>query len=151
MISLYVGHKAYNVEFRHITKYGKNPQLRSRAPLKAVTTCVLVDHDFIAIDNALCSEMDNFCRQEGRLRSLRKLLRHCAALRDMAPQIWIHYLAHENIKLFDEQISKDPLFMPVLHLKPQKTKLSFTEIRAKITAGYEKRAMRQTRKAGAGF
>ncbi len=49
MIVTEIAGKEYHIEFRHITKYGKNAQLRSRAPIRAISTCVIVSDYFIAI------------------------------------------------------------------------------------------------------
>jgi hypothetical protein len=66
-----------------------------------VTTCVIVaggprfrtgdGSPLTAIDNALCSDDDNFSVAEGRARSLLKLLDHCGALRNSRVDIWEAY------------------------------------------------------------
>jgi hypothetical protein len=80
MAKLTVNEKTYRIEFRHISKLGKRSQLH-RGSVQAVTTCVVIADDFIAIDNALCVDGDTFSRRVGRLRSLLKLLDHCGPLR----------------------------------------------------------------------
>jgi hypothetical protein len=90
-MKLTLNEKEYRVEFHHKTKLGKRAGLRN-APVKAVTTCVLIRDNLIAIENALCSEQDNFCRRDGRLHAFEKLLRYCGALRDVAADLWVEYL-----------------------------------------------------------
>jgi len=107
MLKLDIDDRSYILEFRHVTKTGKRAQLH-RGSVKAVTTCVIVcyghlPHDnvlgpeiqFIAIDNALCSDSDNFWRREGRKRSLRKCLQHCGALKNVREQLWAAWLAKD--------------------------------------------------------
>jgi hypothetical protein len=90
-VILIVDNQIYRVEFHHKTKLGKRAGLR-KAPLKAITTCVLVRDNLIAIENALCAESDNFCRRDGRVKAFDKLLRYCGALRAVAADLWIEYL-----------------------------------------------------------
>jgi hypothetical protein len=93
-MTLTVGEQTFRLEFRYVTKLGKRAQLH-RGPIKAVTTAVLIagaprfrTAPLVAIDNALCSEADNFSRTEGRMRAFKKLLEHCGALRDMRGDLW---------------------------------------------------------------
>jgi len=105
MLKLTINDHLYVLEFRHITKSGKRRQLYGRAPIKAVTTCVIAafdltqipgdrtDLEFIAIDNSICALDDNFSRREGRKNALRKVLRHCGALKGVKQELWDKYLA----------------------------------------------------------
>lgn len=88
---LTVNDQKYRIEFHHKTKLGKRAGLR-KAPLKAITTCVLVRDNLIAIENTLCAESDNFCRRDGRVKAFDKLLRYCGALRGVAADLWTEYL-----------------------------------------------------------
>lgn len=82
----------YLIEFRHVAKVGKHRQLFDRAPIRAVTTCVIATDTFIAIDNAICANEDNFSRRQGRIKALQKVIKHCGALRDVAPILMNWYL-----------------------------------------------------------
>lgn len=92
MVSLSVAGKTYTVEFRHITKLGKRHELYQRAPIKAITTCVVVADGFIAIDNSICADGDNFSRQEGRDRAFNKVLMHHTPLRKIKSELLGEYL-----------------------------------------------------------
>ena len=86
--------KRYTIEFRHLSSIGKRAQIH-RAPLKAVTTCVIIVQfipvqdtsaigkiHLVAIDNALCAMSDNYSRRHGRAEALRKALERCGAFDD---------------------------------------------------------------------
>lgn len=92
MLQLTVCGKTYKVEFRHVTKLGKRRELYERAPIKAITTCVVVADGFIAIDNAICSDQDNFSRKEGRDRAFNKVLAHHTPLREIKLAMLNEYL-----------------------------------------------------------
>jgi len=98
MVQLNVCGKTYKVEFRHVTKLGKRRELYARAPIKAITTCVVValDDNFIAIDNAICAEGDNFSRKEGRNRAFNKVLAHHTPLREIKSKLLGEYLKQTN-------------------------------------------------------
>ena len=101
MTHLLINGRKYSIEFRHVTKLGKRAQLYSRAPVAAVTTCVILQHNegkdpVIAIDNSICSNDDNFSRYEGRVRALHKALDHCGALRDDKAALLQEYLEIET-------------------------------------------------------
>ena len=89
MTTIRIGEDSYTIEFRHLTKLGKRPALR-KAPVKAVTTCVIVVRSphghlkLIAIDNAICSDADNFSRLRGRWLAFKKTLERCGALKKVA-------------------------------------------------------------------
>jgi hypothetical protein len=96
MVKLSVDGKTYIVEFRHITKQGKHAELGSRLPIKAVTVCSVIRMgdtrpDFIAMETAICSPEDPFSRIEGRLRSLKKVLRRCGSLKTVRARLWVQY------------------------------------------------------------
>lgn len=96
MIDISIAGNKFAIEFRHLSKTGKQPSLESRYPIRAVTTCVVVVNykysgNFIAIENAICMESDAFSRNEGRLRALRKVLKRSGALKDHAGSIWREY------------------------------------------------------------
>jgi hypothetical protein len=97
MFELSVDGKTYKVEFRHVTKVGKRKQLYDRAPIDAVTTCVIVADDFIAIDNAICAKGDRFSYNEGRLRSFRKVIRHCRMFVGSRNNLWWEFLRRSKV------------------------------------------------------
>lgn len=96
MTTIRIGEDSYTIEFRHLTKLGKRPALR-KAPVKAVTTCVIVVHGpdehlkLIAIDNAICSDADNFSRPRGRWLAFKKTLERCGALKNVAFELGSAY------------------------------------------------------------
>jgi hypothetical protein len=92
---LSVNDQSFVLRFRYITKLGKRAELR-HGPVRAVTTAVLLASgprftNLVAIDNALCSEADNFSRKEGRARAFKKLLDHCGALREFRVPLWLQF------------------------------------------------------------
>lgn len=114
MLNLTINDRLYLIEFRHVTKFGKRRQLFDRAPVNAVTTCVIACFspvivpnaaafqpvakvEFIAIDNSICALGDNFSRREGRKVALRKALKHCGALKDIKGELWATYLEHDPL------------------------------------------------------
>lgn len=152
MVKLFVDNRLYFVEFRHITKFGKKAQLHSRAPISAVTTCsiILVDAngepEFVAMDSAICSNEDNFWRMEGRLRSLKKVLRHCGALRGHRDNLWHEYQKVVGIpKNRRTSFNENALLVRYAKVTPI---LSEVEVEARKAKGAETRAQRQAAKAG---
>ena len=82
MITLSVAGKIYKVEFRHVTRLGKRHELSDKSPIKAITTCVIVSDDLIAIASAVCADGPiNFSRQMGRDLALDKVLARRSELR----------------------------------------------------------------------
>jgi hypothetical protein len=102
MIHLLVNGRKYSIEFRHVTKLGKKPELYSRAPFQAITTCVIIQdhsvHPVVAIGNAVCSNLDNFSRCAGRNISLQRALVRCGAFRKDALELLHQYLRTEDRK-----------------------------------------------------
>jgi len=167
MLKLLLNDKSYIVEWRHIKKGGKRAQLH-RGHVKAVSTCVIVCQNiaqespdgaitkinFIAIDNALCSDLDNFSRREGRKLSLRKVLKHCGALKDVRVEIWEHWRKKDPAPA---RILRDPdgdYYKVVEHIDidvrhyvdpPVKTKPTPELIEAYRQAGEAKRQARKAR------
>lgn len=104
MLSIKINDRLFVVEFRHVTMSGKRRQLYDRSPVKAISTCVIACFDteptdsgasalkFIAIDNSICALSDNFSRREGRKNAVRKVLKHCGALKQVAQELWTAYL-----------------------------------------------------------
>jgi hypothetical protein len=74
MIKIELEGTTYRVEFRHCTKVGKHHLLGKHSPVNAITTCVIACDDFIAIENAVCSAEDTFCRAWGRSLALSKAI-----------------------------------------------------------------------------
>jgi hypothetical protein len=154
------GHRLL-IEWRHISKMGKRAQLHKGA-VKAITTCTVValrsehnDVEFIASDTTLCSEADNFSRREGRKRSLRKLLSHCGALKDVREFIWAEWLKRDPAP---ERVYKEKLGTLITHYRiaeiieddiwepakaPIKRKPSAEQISTWKAAGLAKRLERQ--------
>ncbi len=77
----------YRIEFRHInrsTKFGGR-KLRKTGGFKGLTTCVVVfwqpvspnPGPIVAIETVLCSEGDQFSKEEGRYQSLSMALQNC--------------------------------------------------------------------------
>jgi hypothetical protein len=120
MTEVKIDGEVFRIEFRHITKLGKHRQLFDRAPIKAVTTCVIATDTFIAIDNAICANEDNFSRRQGRIRALDKVLKHCGALKKVSAALMSYYIT-----------SVDPP-TPVTVIKPS---LSEAERQTRIQAG----------------
>ena len=141
MIKLNVNGVEYNLEFRHVTKLGKRAQLH-RGSVKAVTTCVITTENWIAIDNSLCTDSDNFSRREGRWRALRKLLDHCGALKEIRLALWAAYLALDPGIPRDGYVEDDKLLLPVI-IRARTPKLSEAEVEARRAAGAGKREQRQ--------
>lgn len=118
-MDLIVGDQTYRVEFRYVTKLGKRPELRSGA-VKAVTTAVLIAGapryrtPLVAIDNALCSDTDNFSRNEGRMRSFKKLLDRCGAIqpREKA-ELWLAFHVRNLTPMFSGPIIDLDLSLPM--------------------------------------
>jgi hypothetical protein len=79
MHQIIIDGKVYRLEFRHKTVAGHppefHPKLHPKGSVRAITTCVLVGDDFIAIENAVCSMDDCFSRKEGRRVAFQKLLK----------------------------------------------------------------------------
>ena len=138
-MNLTVNDKQYRIEFRYITKLGKLAQLH-RGPIKAITTCVVIEigGSFIAIDNTLCLDSDNFSRREGRLRSLNKLLDHCGLLRAVKPDF------------FNEYIKLDP-GPPPQPPRPPKPRLSAERIAELKAAGQVNKIERRLKRKAARF
>jgi hypothetical protein len=108
MICLTVDDRLYHVEFRHVRKDGAHPALGRRAPIHAITTCVIIATKageplglepseilFTAIGNAICALDDAFSRRKGRLLSFYKAVTHCGALRDVREALLAAYLNHD--------------------------------------------------------
>ncbi len=97
MIRITLENKTYAIEFRHIRQAGKRPRLGRRAAIRAVTTCAIVACNddvpavaFIAIDNAVCDDEDNFSRHQGRDLALRKTLQQ-GVFREVGQRIMDEY------------------------------------------------------------
>ncbi len=129
MLKLIADGRTYAIEFRHVTKLGKRAQLYARSPIKAITTCVVVAENFIAIDNAICAQDDNFSRAEGRDRALSKILKHCGALKHVQQHLLAEYLKATN--------GQKP--------KAQRLKMSAEERQKKIESGSATRNRRLKR------
>jgi len=129
MSQLLVNNTPYRIEFRHISKHGKRAQLH-KGSVQAVTTCVVMAENFIAIDNALCVEGDVFSRREGRMRALNKVLDHCAPLRKIKSDF------------FNEYVKIDPDPKPVL----RRERLSQEKVAELKACGQEGKALRRNRR-----
>ena len=153
MIKFTAGNKSYVVEFRHITTLGKRAQLHSRtSPIKAVTTCVIIEEGStaIAVDNSICSLLDGFSRLEGRLRSLHKLLRHNKNFQGNRNNMWFAYLEAAKVPQErrvdfdkkDEVTGQYVIFAPA-EVKRSTPKLSDEEKQRRRDSGREVREKRQ--------
>lgn len=68
----------YRIEFKHLnraSKYGSKRLWRVTG-FRAMTTCVIVTGDVVAIEHVFCSELDNFSKEKGRIKALSGAL-HC--------------------------------------------------------------------------
>ncbi len=82
MTFLTVGTETYGVEFRHRTQrlsphQKRPPGLSERAPVKGITTCVIVNGHQVGIGTALCVTGDNFSRRMGMDRSFIRAAGDC--------------------------------------------------------------------------
>ncbi len=91
MTKLTIYGKEYKLEFRHVRPKAPAGDGDRRSP-GAITTCVIVADDFIAIDNAVCANGDNFSRRTGRLLALKKVVTNCGALREMQQAFLSQYI-----------------------------------------------------------
>lgn len=140
MITLYIEDRLYHVEFRHVRKDGANPALGRRAPIAAITTCVILassphePRQFVAIGNAICALDDAFSRRKGRLLSFYKAVTHCGALRDVREALLAAYL------------HQDP--GPLVEVRPALTQPEKTVLWQK---GWEKRKQREAARGQAAY
>ena len=140
MIRLSIEDRIYHVEFRHTQREGKHPALGPRAPIRAITTCVIIIaidplitvNDlpgilFTAIGTALCANDDDFSRQTGRHVAFSKAVTQCGALRGVKMALTAAYLEHDA--------------PPCIKIQPQLSQAEKVEL---WQAGWDKR---QTRSA----
>lgn len=107
--------KIFNIEFRHRRRTGKFPELHAKAPINAVTQCVLygIDGDGktrIVQGSAICLLTDQFSRPTGRLMSFYDafgrmqgafMLKHANAIRASYTERFAH-------DIFEERSRKRP-------------------------------------------
>lgn len=139
-MDLTVNNKQYRIEFRHISKHGKRAQLH-KGSVQAVTTCVLIADQFIAIDNALCSASDLFSRREGRMRALNKLLDHCGPMRAIKGDFFSAYLKLDPEPVLVERHAR--------LTDEQRAELKAAGQAGKLERRRHRQEMRQRRRAGA--
>ncbi len=66
----------YRIEFQHIIRASKRGRhlLNYFTGFRGLTTCVVVCGDLVSIKNVFCSELDNFSKEAGRVKALKKAL-----------------------------------------------------------------------------
>jgi hypothetical protein len=137
-MTITIGDKAYRLTFQHFNTKGKTGWMHPEAPrygIGAITVCTvtcIAASEAILYDVAdfdICSKVDQFSKEKGRERALRKLIKHCGALREVEPALMAAYLGKQKPK-------------PALRLAK---KLTEEEKAALIAAGAE---IREKRKAG---
>ena len=71
-----IGGTKYRIEFQHIIKASKRGRhiLNYFTGFRGLTTCVVVTGDLVSIKNVFCSELDNFSKEAGRVKALKKAL-----------------------------------------------------------------------------
>lgn len=139
MVFISNGAGSFNVEFRHVSKFGKHPKLHSKSQIRAITTCVVNTPSLIAIEHAICLDPDNFSRIEGRLRSLQKVLTSYRPLAPVAEMIWNEYLQIANVRI---PFSLNAHDFSALHKAEPRVKLPPEEREKKIKEGESVRSVR---------
>lgn len=141
MITLIADSRHFLVEFRHQRTARRFLEISSRAPIQAITTCVIIALEqgelepsaieFVAMGTAVCLKGDNFSRREGRLRSFSKAVRDCGALNGCKVALLAAYMEQDS----------DP---PAREKTPKLTDAEKTD---RWETGWQKRKQREARRA----
>jgi hypothetical protein len=137
MIDIILDGRVFEIAFRH-TRYehGATHALKRHAPVRAITTCVVIVHnqvcgeiEYVALGNAVCLREDQFSRHFGRHAAVLNAVTHCGAL-----------LLDDKFNLLRQYALVDPQ-PPAQHARP---KLDSVEQVKRWGAGWEQRQRRAT-------